>query len=147
MLEKSNKGSIVMSGIAISSILITSLLLEYIRLSLGINIISGFQAINIGWTEVLQAILIFIILFIIFVLPFALLIHNWNRFYFGKSGAMRWVLFGIIFGCIAQLGLLIQSIIPGESILKFGINLGFGLLTFYISRLIAFIIPQRFISK
>lgn len=102
MLKKSNTSAVIMSSLALLSALFTLAFWELIRTpSLPQNTAQPQSAFS--GNVLLALMVVFVIIFIIFVLPGAFVIHKWNDAYFGKEGAIRWVIFGIAFGCLAQL--------------------------------------------
>jgi hypothetical protein len=141
MLKKSNTSAIIMASLALLSALFTLAFWEFLRNpsppqdpAQSPSAFSG--NILIAWIAV------FAIIFIVVVLPGAFVIHKWDDLYFGKEGAIRWVLFGIAFGCLAQLRSLIPKAILERGFLSFFLEQLLGLVVsfvvFYGSHFFAF---------
>jgi hypothetical protein len=147
MLKKSAKSAIVMAGVASLFALITFLFLELLRNSSMTNVFAKAQLASSG--DVLAFIFIAIaIILILIVLPGAFIIRNWSDVHFGKEGLIRWTVFGILYGCLAQVSLvLIPSHNSDRSFTSFaiekGTSLGLGLVLFSISYFLAFKLLKR----
>jgi len=108
MLKKSNTSAIIMSTLALLSASLTLAFWELVRYpSLPKDTAQSQSAFSVN--VLIAWMVAFAILFIVLVLPGAFVIHKWDDMYFGKEGAIRWVIFGIAFGCLAQLRLLIPK--------------------------------------
>ena len=142
MLKKSTKSAIVMSVVASLSTLLIFLFLELLRNSSTTNIFAKAQSASS--VDILSLIFIGIpLILILIVLPGAFIIHNWSDIHFGKEGLIRWTVFGIIYGGLAQVSLiLIPSHNSDKSLTSFaiekGTSLGLGLVLFSISYFLAF---------
>ena len=99
-----NKGgqAILMAGVAGLSTLGTMACWEAARLPGGLGELAGVRLEFSLW-QVLGLLAIVALLCLMLFAPFAFVIHNWDESHFGREGALRWVLFGIVFGCLAQL--------------------------------------------
>jgi len=143
MLKKSTKASIVMSGIAFLSIMVTLLFWELLSSNSATTIMTKLQSVTLG-----NIFIILPIILILLILPGAFIIRNWSDAHFGKEGAIRWVIFGIIYGCIAQgLRFLVPSNNLDRSFMSFaiekGISIGLGLVIFFVSYFLAFRLLKR----
>ena len=147
MLKKSNKSAIVLSGIAFLSALATFLVWEIAQHSMTRTMATRIQTPAIGWQDVLVFVVAALGVMVVFVLPGAFLIHNWDESYFGVKGAIKWALFGIVLGCIARLRLSIPSFSPEKSVTAFAvesvISLGCGVIGIYIAHFLVFRLRKR----
>jgi hypothetical protein len=147
MLKKSLQSALVMTSLAFLSMLLTFVVWEILRNPASKTIATEFQsdALSSGAHPIL--ITVIIILFIVFVLPGAFYIRNWSDAYFGTQGAVRWIVFGIVFGCLAQLRILMpdRTVDKGFSafLLEKGMSAGMGLIFLYVSHFLAFRLPRR----
>jgi len=141
MLKKSNTSAVVMSSLALLSVLFTLAFWELLRNPSLLQDPAQPQPAFSG-NVLIAWIAAFAFLFIIFVLPGAFVIHKWDDAYFGKEGAIRWVIFGIMFGCLAQLRLLIPKAALQRSSSSFFLEQLLGLVVsfvvFYGSHFFAF---------
>jgi hypothetical protein len=142
MLKKSNRSAIIMSGIAFLSALLTMWAWGLFYFSLKTDLESESQMLSVRPQNIAIIIPAILIALILIVLPGAFIIHNWNETYFGKEGAIRWGVFGIAFGCLAQTHHLIPFTDLDNSLISFAIdkafNLGLGLAALYVSHFLAF---------
>ena len=139
MLKKSNTSAIIMSSLALLSASLTLASWELLRnpslpKDTAQSVFSG---------DFLIALMVALaIMFIFFVLPGAFVIHKWDDAHFGKEGAIRWIIFGIVFGCLAQLRNLIPKAILEKGFLSFFVEQLLGLvlsfIVFYASHFFAF---------
>lgn len=139
MLRKSCLGAITMSAIAVFSTALTAGLVLWMRFRTQVGEISGPQTF-----------LILLFVFILIVLPGALLIYPWNEAHFGPQGAIRWGIFGLICGIL--LSLLAMVLVPFEDTLdrgvlsffiKKGLSVVVSLGVAYIAHRLAFGWPKR----
>lgn len=140
MLKKSNTSAIIMSWLALLSTLLTLAFWELLRNpSLPKDAAQPQSTFSSNFLISLIAVLA--IMFLVVVLPGAFVIHNWDVSYFGKEGAVRWVIFGIVFGCLAQLRILIPKVIF-EGFASFFVEQLLGLvlsfIVFYAAHFFAF---------
>lgn len=141
MLKKSNTSAIIMAMVALLSALLTLAIWELLRsLSLLKDLVQPQSTSSSNF--LLSLIAIVAILFIVFVLPGAFVIRNWDDMYFGKEGAIRWGIFGIAFGCLSQLRILIPKALFERGSLSFFVDQVLGLIlsfiVFYTSHFFAF---------
>lgn len=141
MLKKSFQAALIMSSLTFLSTLFTFVFLERLYNPIFKNTTTE---TFIGKTSNDAIILFFaiIIMFLLIVLPGAFYIRNWSDVYFGMEGAVRWILFGVIFGCLVQLRGLIPDATLDKGFSSFliekGISAGVGLIFIYASHFLAF---------
>ena len=139
MLKKSNTSAIIMSSLAFLSALLTLAFWELLRTA---SLPQDTAQPAFSGNVLLALIVVFAIIFIVFVLPGAFVIHKWDDMYFGKEGAIRWIIFGIVFGCLAQLRSLIPKAILERGFSSFFLEQLLGLVlsfvVFYGSHFFAF---------
>lgn len=131
MLKKSNTGAVIMSSLALLSASLTLAVWELPRIS-GLPQDTTQAQSAFSWNVLLGWLAAFAIIFIVFVLPGAFVIHKWDDKYFGKEGAIRWLIFGIAFGCLAQLRLLIPKAVLGSGSFSFFLEQLLGLVVSFI---------------
>lgn len=141
MFKKSTPGSIVMSSLAVLSAFLTVICWELPRNPNIIKQITGSQSTYPGGF-IFSSLAALAVLFFLFVIPGAVIIRNRNNSYFGKDGAIRWILFGIASGSLAQVQFLLPKPIIKEIYSSFfleiitGISLGY--IVFYTAHFLAF---------
>ncbi|MFZ5878449.1 MAG: hypothetical protein ACOY0R_03680 [Chloroflexota bacterium] len=122
-----NKGrrAILMAGVAGLSTLGTMACWETARLPGGLGELAGVRLEFSLW-QALGLLAIVTLLCLLIFLPFAFVIHNWDESHFGREGALRWVLFGIVLGSLVQL----RHFVPWR-----GVKAGFG--SFFLEQLLS----------
>jgi len=146
MLKKSKASAIVMSGIAVLSVLLTLVLWIVLRGRLNFAMM---RELPLPSSEEKAIITFFALLMIMVfaVLPGAFIIHNWDDSYFGIQGAIRWVLFGVVFGSLSQIRYLIPDGTTDKGFISFmmgkGISFILGFTFLYLSHWVAFKLLKR----
>ena len=59
--------------------------------------------------DFIAAFIVLVLLLILFVLPGAYVIRSWSDEYFGGKGVVRWTIFGVLCGCLAQVRFLVPE--------------------------------------
>ncbi len=142
MLQKSKK---IMSGVAWLSLLATFLFWEVIQSQYNDNISTDVQQ-TFSLNIVILCLALVIVMFFI-ALPGAFTIYRLSDVHFGIHGLIRWIIFGIVLGCLVQFLTLIPEISTEKDFLSFLIKKvilgGLGLVFMYISYFFAFKFLKR----
>ena len=146
MLKKSATSAIIMSGIALLFMVLTVAAWESLRNPSPQNILTELQSASPGGLAALLC-LAPIIMVLVIVLPGAFIIHDWSDLYFGTQGAVRWAIFGIVFGTLPQLRVLLPegNVSNGFSsfLVEKGLSAGLGLVLLFVSHFVAFRLVRR----
>jgi len=144
MLQKSTKSAFIMSGIASFSMTLTFLFWEFLRSRSKIELLAGSVSL---YQMVASVFIVTILLLVVLVLPGAFIIHNWSDIHFGREGAVRWGIFGIVCGCLGQLRILIPEDALERGFLSFliqkGLGIGLGLAIVCVSYFFVFKLLKR----
>ncbi|MBI5297037.1 MAG: hypothetical protein HY869_16280 [Chloroflexi bacterium] len=125
MRPNKSRRAILMAGVAGLSTLGTMACWEAARLPGGLGELAG-ERLEFSLWQVLGLLAVVALLCLMLFLPFAFVIHNWDESHFGREGALRWVLFGIVLGSLAQL----RHFVPWG-----GVKAGFG--SFFLEQLLS----------
>jgi len=146
MLKKSNASAIVMSGIAVLSTMLTTLIWALSYTGFKIDLTAGNQAIS-PEDKLVLAFLVLAGVFVFTVPMGAFIIHSWDDSHFGIQGAIRWAVFGIVFGSLAQIRTLIPEGTVDRGLRSFlvekGLSFGLGIIFLYLSHFVAFKLFKR----
>lgn len=130
-----------MSGIASLSMLLTFLFWLLLYNGFEIDLTAGNQAIPLK-DKVIITFFGLTLIFVLITLFGAFFIRNWDESYFGMQGAIRWVIFGVVFGSLAQVRLLIPEGATEKGLSSFliekGISFVLGATFLYMSHWVAF---------
>ena len=130
-----------MSGIASLSMLLISLFWVLLYNGFEIDLTAGNQALSLK-DKVIITFFGLTVMFVITTLLGAFFIRNWDDSYFGKQGAIRWMIFGVVFGSLAQLRLLIPDGTTEKGFSSFlaekGTSFVLGIVFLYVSHWVAF---------
>ena len=145
MLKKNTMSAIAMSGIACASAVLTFLFWETLLRSSPTNFLAGSPE---GAPRIIAALFIaLIVLLVLVVLPGAFLIRDLSEEYYGMEGVIRWGLFGVIFGSLAQLRILIPESTTEKGspafLVEKGLSFLLGLIILFIAHVLAFKLFKR----
>lgn len=130
-----------MAGIACLSMLLTSLFWVLLRNGFEVDLTAGNQAIPLK-DKVIITFFGLAVMFVITTLLGGVFIRNWDESYFGVQGAIRWMIFGVMFGSLAQVRLLIPEGTTEKGLSSFlagkGTSFVLGIVFLYVSHWAAF---------
>ena len=145
MLQKNKTSAVILSIMAVFSMLATFVILERMFFIQGEAPILG----DFGSRDLLTAQAAISIIFIFIVLPGAFLIHRLDQSHFGMVGGFRWLFFGGLTGALASLIIrILPSTNPEEGFLAFlwnkAIRFGLGPLILGFAYLCSFKLSRLF---
>lgn len=110
-----------------------------------------YEPASMTWFQILGTLLL---LFPLAIIPGAFLVRKWSDDHFGIRGAIRWIFFGVLFGCLSIL-LVTKLLDPLAQLergaMSFLIKKSVGAISVwgiaYLSHFLVFRFPKRIMSK